>query len=147
MKRNLSAYNAPLEDVECQDFHKWLEERGILHEHIPNESRSSKKDAAIRGRKLKSMGLSAGYWDYDVYIPVQDLDGKVGGYELIKIEMKRARKNLSTVSLDQKKWGKVYELAGIESRVCYGAEKAEEFVEEVYERINQKKLCKKHIDF
>ena len=137
----------PIEDVECQDFHKWLDDRNIPHEHIPNESRSSKKDAIIRGRKLKSLGVSAGYWDYEVYIPVMDIDGTIGGYELIKIEMKRAKKSLSKVSDDQKNWGKIYEQAGLECFICYGAAEAEKVVEEVYERINLEKLVEKPIDF
>lgn len=147
MPRSIKGMNAPLEDVECQMFHAWLDINNIPHEHIPNESRSSKRDAMIRGRKLKSMGVSSGYWDYDVYIPVLDVDGKIGGYELIKIEMKRARKNLSKVSEDQKKWGKIYEMAGIKGFICYGAAKAEEVVSEVYEQINFEKLKAKPIDF
>ena len=144
MPRSIKGTDAPLEDKECQDFHTWLEDRGIPHEHIPNESRSSKKDALIRGRKLKSMGVSSGYWDYDVYVPVKDTDGKIGGYELIKIEMKRAKKSLSTVSASQKKWGKIYTLAGIECHICYGALDAELVVSAIYERINMEKL---DIDF
>lgn len=147
MARSIKGMNAPLEDVECQMFHRWLDLNNIPHEHIPNESRSSKKDAYIRGRKLKSMGVSSGYWDYDIFVPVLDPDKKVAGYELIKIEMKRARKNLSTVSPEQKRWGKIYELAGIEGYICYGAEAAEAKVSEVYERINQEKLKAKPIDF
>ena len=147
MKRKVSSYNAPLEDDECKAFHKWLDERDIPHAHIPNESRSSDKYAAIRGKKLKDMGMSAGYWDYDVYLPVLDLDNEVGAYELIKIEMKRAKKNLSTVSKAQKDWGKIYEKTGLRCFICYGAEKAEEVVENVYLDINQKKLSKKPIAF
>lgn len=133
----------PKEDAECIDFHKWLEDRGVPHEHIPNESRSSKRDAVIRGKKLKDMGVSKGYWDYDVYIPVLDLDGKVGAYELVKVEMKRASKKLSTVSKEQKDWGKIYEQAGIRGKICYGAEQAEEYIETLYLDINGKPLKEK----
>ena len=138
----MATVECPIEDVECQVFHNWLEINNIPHEHIPNESRSSKRDAYIRGRKLKSMGVSSGYWDYDVYIPVLDYDGKLGAYELIKIEMKRAKKSLSKVSEDQKRWGRVYDLAGIRNFVCYGSEEAIKRVEEVYELINLEKLKK-----
>lgn len=143
----MAKVECPIEDVECQYFHNWLDERGVPHEHIPNESRSGKKDAYIRGRKLKSMGVSSGYWDYDVYIPVMDLDGKVGGYELIKIEMKRAKKSLSKVSPEQKWWGNIYELSGIKHFICYGAEEAEKVIEDIYEQINCEKMSKKPIDF
>lgn len=137
----------PIEDIECEVFHNWLDQFDIPHTHIPNESRSSKKDAVIRARKLQKMGVSSGYWDYDVYIPVMDLDGEIGGYELVKIEMKRAKKSLSAVSANQKKWGKIYDMAGIECYICYGAEAAEQVISEVYERINQEKLKRKPIDF
>lgn len=131
---------APIEDVECQRFHIWLELKGIPHTHIPNESRSSRKDAYIRGRKLKSMGVSTGYWDYDVYIPIRDVTGRVASYELVKIEMKRAKKSLSRVSLEQKSWGSIYDKAGIKCKICWGAEEAENWVSELYSMINQKKL-------
>ena len=143
----MAKLECPIEDIECEVFHNWLELYNIPHTHIPNESKSQTKAAIIRGKKLKRLGVSSGYWDYDVYIPVLDLDGKVGGYELIKIEMKRAKKSLSTVSVSQKRWGTVYELAGIESYICYGAEEAEARVSEVYERLNQEKLKRKPIDF
>jgi len=143
----MAKVECPIEDIECEVFHNWLEQFNIPHTHIPNESKSQTKAAIIRGKKLKRMGVSAGYWDYDVYIPVLDLDDSIGGYELIKIEMKRAKKSLSTVSQSQKEWGKKYELAGIEGYVCYGAEDAENKVMEIYERINQKKLMRKPIDF
>lgn len=139
--------NCPIEDVECQVFHNWLDLYGIPHEHIPNESRSSSKAAMIRGKKLKSMGVSAGYWDYDVYIPVLDFDDTVAAYELIKIEMKRAKKSLSTVSAAQKSWGKIYEMSGIEHYICYGADQAEKTVAETYKRINHEELKQKPIDF
>ena len=137
----------PIEDKECEMFHHLLERVGIRHEHIPNESRSSKKDAAIRGRKLKSMGVSKGYWDYDVYIPVLDMDDNTGAYELVKIEMKRAKKSLSTVSAEQKVWGKVYEMAGIRCKICYGADDAWKYIQEVYEDINGVQLKPKKVEF
>lgn len=147
IKKKKAVASAPIEDQECKDFHNWLDERDIPHAHIPNESRSSDKYAAIRGAKLKKMGMSAGYWDYDVYIPILDIDNEVGGYELVKIEMKRAKKSLSTVSKAQKDWGKIYEKTGLRCFICYGAEKAEEVVENVYFDINQKKLSKKPVVF
>lgn len=143
----MAKVECPIEDIECEIFHNWLELFNIPHTHIPNESRSSKKDAIIRARKLQKMGVSSGYWDYDVYIPVLDIDGTIGGFELIKIEMKRSKKSLSTVSAKQKWWGNIYDMSGIECYICYGAEAAEQVVEEVYERINQEKLKLKPIDF
>lgn len=143
----MTASLVPIEDVECQHFHSWLDIVGIPHAHIPNESRSSKRDAYVRGRKLKSMGVSSGYWDYDVFVPVLDVNNRVGGYELIKVEMKRAKKSLSKVSPEQKTWGNIYEKAGIKCSICYGFEEAKSFVEKVYEEINQKKITAKPIAF
>ena len=143
----MSKVDCPIEDIECEVLHNWLELYDIPHEHIPNESKSQTKAAIIRGKKLKRLGVTPGYWDYDIYVPVLDVDGTIGGYELIKIEMKRAKKSLSTVSAAQKKWGKIYELAGIEGYICYGAEEAENRISEVYERINHEKLKLKPIDF
>lgn len=118
----------PLEDDECIVFHRWLELNQIPHAHIANESRSSSKNAMIRGAKLKRMGQSRGYFDYDVFIPIKGVDGTVDCYELIKIEMKR--KKGGTVSPDQKKWQQIYELTGIPARICKGADEAIAFVEE-----------------
>ena len=131
-KRPKTAKKVPLEDQECKNFHDWMEERQIPHTHIPNESRSSKRDAAIRARKLKMMGVSRGVWDYEVFVPVYDIDGELATYQQIKIEMKRQRGGGSTVFKEQKDWGKIYEVAGIPCKICYGANEAIAFVEEYY---------------
>lgn len=143
---NIAKVKCPIEDIECEMFHRWLESYGIPHTHIPNESKSQTKAAIIRGRKLKSLGVSAGYWDYDVYIPVLDIDKEVCAYELVKIEMKRAKKSLSKVSDAQKAWGDIYERAGIAHAICYGAEEAEKTIADAYELINQQKMSKKGLD-
>lgn len=126
----------PIEDDECIEFHKFLDELGFPHEHIPNESRSSKRDAYVRGRKLKNMGVSKGYWDYDVYVPYTRY-GKIA-YKLIKIEMKRAKKSLSKVSDEQKVWGDIYNRARIDCKICYGAEEAKDFVLVCYRDLNDR---------
>lgn len=118
--------DCPLEDDECVIFSSWLNYNNIPHAHIANESRSSSRNALIRGAKLKKMGQSRGVWDYEVYIPIKGVTGKVDCYELVKIEMKR--KKGGTVSPEQKAWGKVYELAGINCKVCKGADEAIDFV-------------------
>ena len=128
-KRPIPARKVPLEDVECENFVKWLCRNKIPHTHIPNESRSSKRDAAIRARKLKKMGVSRGVWDYEIFIPIYDIDG-VLSYQQLKIEMKRQRGGGSTVSPQQTEWGKIYALAGIPCKICYGAAEAVAFVKE-----------------
>ena len=118
----------PLEDDECIAFHQWLEIRHIPHAHIANESRSSSRQAMIRGAKLKRMGQSAGVWDYEIYVPIFGVTGEIDDYQLIKIEMKR--RYGGTVSPEQKKWQKVYETAGIPNKICKGAKEAIAFVEQ-----------------
>ena len=146
----MAKVECPIEDIECEIFHNWLKVYNIPHEHIPNESKSQTRAAIIRGAKLKRLGVSPGYWDYDVYVPILDIDGSIGGYELIKIEMKRAKKSLSTVSSGQKNWGEIYRLSGIECYICYGSDDAINKIKAIYKRINQEELsslCKKPIDF
>lgn len=126
----------PIEDFEDIQFHRWLKKNEIPHTHIPNESRSSSKNAIIRAKKLKEMGVSRGVWDFEVYVPVYDIDGDLAEYQLLKIEMKRRRGGGSTTSKEQRDWGKKYQLAGIPCKVCYGADEAIEFVKE-YWRIEE----------
>ena len=116
----------PLEDDECIAFSEWLKYNNIPHAHIANESRSSSKNAMIRGAKLKRMGQSRGVWDYEVYVPIKNAAGRVDCYELLKIEMKRRKGG--TISVEQKQWGMIYELAGINCKVCNGADEAIKFV-------------------
>lgn len=132
-----SKKTVPIEDVECFDFVDWLNKFApdVVYAHVANESRSSKKDAAIRGRKLQRMGQKRGVWDYELFVPVYDVDGEIGAYQELRIEMKRQRGGGSTVSKEQKDWKKVYESAGIPAKVCYGADEAIAFVKEYAQRI------------
>lgn len=125
MSGKSSSFN-PLEDDECITFSNWLKLNNIPHAHIANESRSSSQAAIIRGAKLKKMGQSKGVWDYEVFVPIRGITGDVDCYELLKIEMKRRKGG--TVSIEQKQWGKIYELAGIPCKICKGADEAIAFV-------------------
>lgn len=116
----------PLEDDEAIAFSQWCKLNNIPHHHIANESRSGTRNAVIRGAKLKRMGQSRGYYDYDVFVPIKGATGEVDCYELIKIELKR--KVGGRVSPEQKEWGEIYEMAGIPNAVCKGADEAIEFV-------------------
>lgn len=115
------------EDEECYAFSQYLKLKKIPHTHIGNESRSGGKNAMIRGAKLKRMGQSRGYWDYDIFIPVKGVTDEIDCYELIKIEMKR--KKGGVISPEQKKWGEIYEMSGIPCKICKGADEAIDFVE------------------
>ena len=129
--------SVPIEDVECFNFVDWLNKYApdVEYAHIANESRSSKKDAVIRGAKLRRMGQKRGVWDYELFIPIYDVDGEIGTYQEIRIEMKRQRGGGSTVSKEQKDWQKIYEAAGIPTKICYGAGEAIAFVKEYAQRI------------
>lgn len=116
----------PLEDDECIAFADWLRMNNIPAAHIANESRSSSRNALIRGAKLKKMGQSKGVWDYEIFVPIKGITGAVDCYQQVKVEMKRQKGG--TVSPEQKQWGKIYELAGIPCKVCKGADEAIEFV-------------------
>lgn len=124
----------PTEYEECVAFVDWLRLNHIPHAHYGNESQSGTKNAMIRGAKLKRIGQSRGVFDYDVYVPIKGITGEVDCYELIKIEMKRQRGG--TVSEYQKKWQKIYDQAGIPSRICKGADEAIKFVEEYLQKNN-----------
>lgn len=113
-------------------FADWLRANKIPAAHIANESRSSSKNAMIRGAKLKKMGQSRGVWDYEVFVPIRGITGAVDCYQQLKIEMKKRKGG--TVSPEQKEWKKVYELAGIPCKVCKGADEAIAFVDEYFKQ-------------
>lgn len=129
--------SVPIEDVECFNFVDWLNKYApdVKYAHIANESRSSKKDAAIRGRKLQRMGQKRGVWDYELFIPIYDVDGEIGTYQEIRIEMKRQRGGGSTTSKEQNDWQKIYDAAGIPTKICFGADEAIKFVKQFAQRI------------
>jgi hypothetical protein len=81
------------------------------------------------------MGQKRGVWDYELFVPIYDVDGEIGTYQELRIEMKRQRGGGSTTSTEQRKWGKIYERAGIPTKVCYGADEAIAFVKEYAQRI------------
>ena len=124
----------PLEEDEAVAFAAWLRAQHIPHTHIANEIGGSTRTVKARAMKAKKMGQSAGTWDYDIYVPVYDINGEIGAYQEIRIELKRIKG--STTSPAQKAWGKIYEMAGIPCAVCKGAEKAIDFVRQIQAEIN-----------
>lgn len=124
----------PLEDDEAKVFADWLRAVHIPHTHIANEMGGSTKTAKLRAMKAKRMGQTAGVWDYEIFIPVLNIDGDVDAYQEVRVELKR--KKGGTVSAAQKEWGKIYELAGIPCAICKGAEEAIEFIKNNMELIN-----------
>lgn len=130
----VSKTNVPLEDDEAVVFADWLRAMQIPHTHIANEIGGSTRVAKVRALKAKRMGQTAGVWDYEIFLPVKNIDGEVDAYQEMRVELKRQRGGV--VSEPQKQWGKVYELAGIPCAICKGAEKAIEFVQQYLNEIN-----------
>ena len=114
-------------------FADWLRAQHIPHTHIANEMGGSTKTAKLRSIKAKRMGQSAGVWDYEIFLPIINTFGDVDAYQEIRVELKRRKGG--TVSEAQKKWGQVYEMAGIPCAVCKGAEEAIVFVRKVLSEI------------
>ena len=134
MARISKVAGVPLEDDEAMIFAAWLRGQQIPHTHIANEIGGSTRSAKLRALKAKRMGQTAGVWDYEIFIPIYNTFDEVDAYQEIRVELKRTKG--STVSEAQKRWGEVYELAGIPCAVCKGADKAIEFVKQVIKEIN-----------
>ena len=126
--------NVPLEDDEAIAFADWLRAVHIPHTHVANEVGNSTRSTKLRAMKAKRMGQAAGVWDYDIFVPVENIDGEIEAYQEIRIELKRRKGG--TVSTAQKVWGDIYEMAGIPCRVCHGAEEAISFVNKIRKEIN-----------
>ncbi|MBR8461491.1 VRR-NUC domain-containing protein [Campylobacter sp. faydin G-24] len=103
------------EDSEQMSVIRWLKIQKIPHTHVANERKAS----IAYKKKLKALGVSAGFPDLIVFLP----------NVVLFIELKRAKKSLSRVSANQKNWIDVlnmYEYA--KAKVCYGADEAIEFI-------------------
>lgn len=125
----------PLEDDEAVAFADWLRAMHIPHTHVANEIGGSTGAAKARSLKAKRMGQTAGVWDYEIFLPIENIDGEVDAYQEVRVELKRQRGGV--VSEPQKQWGKVYELAGIPCAVCKGAEAAIKFVNDIRDGIKE----------
>ena len=126
--------SVPLEDDEAVLFAEWLSAMRIPHTHIANEIGGSTAAAKVRAIKAKRMGQRAGVWDYEIFIPITNIYGEVDAYQEVRVELKRQKGGV--VSEAQKRWGEIYELAGIPCAICKGAEKAIEFVKAIIKEVN-----------
>ncbi len=120
--------NVPLEEDEQRTFVTWCHLNGIYVHHSGNEIGGSIRAMKTRAIKMKQMGTSKGFPDLLVFIPITGVDDEIDAYQMLAIEMKRLKG--STTTREQKEWGEILEKAGIPFRVCKGAEKAIEFVNE-----------------
>ena len=127
----------PLEDDEAVAFADWLRAMHIPHSHVANEVGGSTKTAKLRAMKAKRMGQTAGVWDYEIFVPIESPLGGVDAYQERRVELKRRKGGVTSEA--QKKWGRIYEMAGIPCAVCKGAEEAIIFVKGVISEIKGEK--------
>ena len=123
--------NIPKEDHEAEKLANYLRFSEISFSHIANERNSSIK----HGAKLKRMGVSAGFPDYMIIVKTSH------GFCTVFIELKRQRKRLkngtlgaspSKVSEEQQSWIHKLNLCEMtEAKICYGADEAIEYIEEI----------------
>jgi len=113
----------PTENQEQRAVVKVLRDYQIPFIHVPNEGARNKRT----GWNLKMLGMSAGFPDLAVFQSPPKFPNSKG----LIIEMKRAKKSLSRVSPEQKKWLKTLEGCGWICCVCYGAAEALTKLEEL----------------
>ena len=113
----------PLEEDEQREFAAWLDMKGILWAHIPNERKAS---LAVLS-SLARQGLKKGFPDNFIAVAR-------GAWHGLFIELKRAKKNLSVRSKEQREWIKQLNEAGYKAMFCYGAEEAKKAVIEYLEQ-------------
>lgn len=111
----------PTEADEQKTLVQYLRARGLPHFRVPNETYTKSMN---QKRQNALLGVSSGVPDLFVVVKVS------GHSKLIGIEMKRAKKSLSTTSLTQKAWIETLNLAGTPTRVCYGCGEAISFIEQ-----------------
>jgi hypothetical protein len=114
----MSVLPVPTEAEEGKALVAYLRVRGYKFTHIANESGSSRRDAMIRGARMKAQGVSRGFPDYLICV----------GNGLVAIELKR-QKGGST-SAEQKDWLYSLNKAGVRAVVCKGASEAIDFIEQ-----------------
>lgn len=105
----------PTEKQECEVLVQYLRVRGHKFTHIANETGSGRTSQMI-GIRNKRSGVSKGFPDYLIIV----------NGNFIAIEMKRIKG--SAVSQEQKEWIEALNNAGVEARICKGADEAIKFI-------------------
>lgn len=112
----------PIESEEAKTFWKWAQYHPIAKDHlfaIPNGGTRNVKEAV----NMRAQGVRVGVSDYMLAYPYE---GKSGMF----LELKRANKSISRISVEQAVWMARMERAGYETKVAYGADEAIKAVEE-----------------
>ncbi len=108
----------PTEHAEAVAFASWLQRRGILFAHAPNEAKRSHALAA----RLRAEGMSPGVPDYLIFSRVP-IHPEARG---VAIELKRRRPAFRPPTISQRQW-----LARLEAEgwICYVAQGAQQGIE------------------
>lgn len=112
----------PTEASEAKAFWEWAQYHPIVKNYlfaIPNGGSRNVREA----KNLKAQGVKPGISDYFLAHPAQ---GKHG----MSIELKRANKTISRLTLEQAMWLGQCERMGYATKVAYGAQEAIKAVEE-----------------
>lgn len=112
----------PTEAQEGKKFWSWAQYHPIAKRrmfHVPNGGSRN----VIEATNLKAQGTVKGIPDYFLAYPHKDKHG-------LFIELKRAKKSISRVTIEQAKWIASSVDLGYEAKVCYGADEAIMAVEE-----------------
>ena len=129
---NLADIDNPYEDQEQEAFVKWLDDNGYPRFRVPNETYTKSHKQRIKNKKL---GVSSGVPDLAVIVPDvwyvygENVPPNTYTSRLVFIEMKRKKGGVTSVN--QKKWIKTLNEAGVETVVCKGCDAAIEFIESI----------------
>lgn len=129
---NLADMDNPYEDQEQEAFVQWLQLKGYPHFRVPNETYTKSHKQRIKNKKL---GVSSGIPDLAVVVPDvwyvygENVPPNTYTSRLVFIEMKRKKGGVTSVN--QKKWIKTLNKAGVETVVCKGCDAAIEFIESI----------------
>ena len=110
--------SVPTEDVEQKALAEWLDQRGLVWEHIPMGGQRSRRS----GRLMREFGAKKGSADNRIYDRIPTAPEVRG----IAIELKRVRGGVE--SPEQEAWRKRLTACGWLAVVCHGAQEAVRFV-------------------
>lgn len=108
----------PTESEEAHTFVAWLQVKGYMLHHSPNETGHT-PEMKRRAVRVKREGTSKGFPDYLI----------IKSGKLIAVELKRVKG--SVTSPEQLVWLQALAACGVAAAVCHGAKEAIEFVESV----------------
>ena len=125
METTMPRKPCPLESVEQCKLAQWLDARGVLWTHVPNEGKRKPRTGAT----LKRMGLKRGVPDVLIFSHPKigtDMSRIISG---AAIELKRQYGGKPTD--EQIEWLDQLDQLGWAARVCNGADAAIEWLEEL----------------